>query len=229
MSGDISELEKSIGYSFKNKAILIEALTHKSYHHENPEKAISHNERLEFLGDSVLGLAVVHYLYNLPSLCTESVMSKLKSHAVKAGVLFEIAQGISLGNYLRVGRGEEATGGRYKKSLISNALEAVIGAIYADGGIEQAQKAVFRLFREKVDSLIESGDFYDYKTELQELTQMKLNSLPEYRIVKEEGEAHKKVFTVEVWLNRKCYGKGFGKSKKEAEAISAKQALETLR
>lgn len=225
---DLSQLEKALGYEFKDKAILIEALTHKSYHHENPKEAPFHNERLEFLGDSVLGIVVVQYLFNLPASYTESVMSKLKSHAVKAGVLFEIANNISLGKYLRVGKGEEATGGRHKKSLISNALEAVIGAIYADGDIEHARKAILRLFKEKMDGLIESGDFYDSKTELQELSQMKFGVLPEYRLLKAEGEAHKKIFTIEVWLNGRCYGSGKGKSKKEAETISAKKALETL-
>lgn len=222
---DTDELERSLGYTFRDKKILLEAITHRSFYHENPDKADAYNERLEFLGDSVLGFVMVEYLFLSDSRLTESVMAKTKSYLVKESVLSEIAHSISLGRYLRLGRGEEATGGRTKRSLLADAVEALLGAIYLDGGYEQARRLILRLFRDKIDAVMRSGQFQDFKTELQERTQLLFNAIPEYRTVKQEGEEHRKIFTVEVYITGTKYGTGCGKSKKEAETIAAREAL----
>lgn len=225
---DIAELERRFGYVFKNKKLLIEALTHRSYYHENPDKSTTHNERLEFLGDSVLGFVIVESLFLSDRKLTESVMAKIKSYLVKESILSEIADSISLGKYLRLGKGEEATGGRSKKSLLADAFEALLGAIYIDGGYKKVRELVLKLFREKIDAIMHSNELYDFKTELQEKTQLLFGALPEYRVIKQEGEEHKKVFTIEVFIAGKKFGKGTGKSKREAQTLAAREALSRL-
>lgn len=226
---NIVELERRLGYIFKDKKFLIEALTHRSFYHENPHNATNHNERLEFLGDSVLGFVIVEYLFLLDSQFTESVMAKIKSYLVKESVLSEIANSISLGKHLMLGKGEEANGGRTKKSLLADAIEAVLGAIYIDGGYTKVKEIILNLFRGKIDIVLSSGELHDFKTELQENTQLLFGVLPEYRIIKQEGEEHRKIFTVEVFIDGKKFGEGSGKSKKEAQTIAAKEALYRLR
>jgi ribonuclease-3 len=225
---EFSELENRLGYSFRDGKVLLEALTHRSFYHENPGKADAYNERLEFLGDSVLGFIIVEYLFSMDHNLTESVMAKTKSYIVKEAVLSEVASSISLGQYLRLGKGEEHTGGRTKKSLLADAFEALLGAVYVDGGYDAAKKIVLSLFRHKIHPIINSGEFHDSKTELQEKTQLLFSSIPEYRIIKQEGEEHRKIFTVEVYISGEKYGSGVGKSKKEAETIAAKEALAGL-
>ncbi|MEW6161954.1 MAG: ribonuclease III [Nitrospirota bacterium] len=220
-----AELERRLGYIFKNKELLIEALTHKSFYHENPDKAVAYNERLEFLGDSILGFVIVEYLFFSDRKFTESVMAKIKSYLVKESILSEIANSISLGKYLRLGKGEEATGGRAKKSLLADAIEALLGAIYIDGGYKKVRELLLRLFREKIDAILHSTEFCDFKTELQEKTQLLFGAIPEYKIIKQEGEEHRKIFTVEVYVAGKRFGTGCGKSKKEAETLAAREAL----
>jgi ribonuclease-3 len=225
---DISKLEKSLGYCFKNKKVLLEALTHRSFYHENHDKAEAYNERLEFLGDSVLGFVIVEALFSSDRLLTESVMAKTKSYLVKEAVLSEIAKCISLGKYLRLGKGEEVTGGRTKKSLLADAVEAVLGAVYVDGGYEKARELILRLFKDRIDSILSSGEFHDFKTELQEKTQMLFATIPEYRLIKQEGEEHNKIFTIEVYIAGERFGRGSGKSKKESETRAAEEALSRL-
>jgi ribonuclease III len=225
---EFPELENRLGYAFRDKKVLLEALTHRSFYHENPDKADAYNERLEFLGDSVLGFIIVEYLFSINHNLTESVMAKTKSYVVKEAVLSEVASSISIGQYLRLGKGEEHTGGRTKKSLLADAFEALLGAVYVDGGYDAAQKIVLSLFREKIHPIINSGEFHDSKTELQEKTQLLFSSIPDYRIIKQEGEEHRKIFTVEVYISGEKYGSGVGKSKKEAETIAAKEALAVL-
>ncbi len=224
----ITELENVLGYSFKNRQILMNALTHRSFFHENPDKAQDYNERLEFLGDSVLGFVIVEYLYLSDSSLTESIMAKAKSYLVKESVLSEIAASLSLGKYLRLGKGEESTGGRTKRSLLADAVEAVLGAVYLDGGYEDARRLILGLFQDKIGSVLKSGKFHDFKTELQEKTQFLFNSIPEYRMIKQEGEEHNKIFTVDVHIAGTKFGTGFGKSKKEAETNAAQEALREL-
>ena len=225
---NISELERLLGYIFENKELLKEALTHRSFYYENPDTLTIHNERLEFLGDSVLGFVIVEYLYLSDKNLTESAMAKIKSYLVKEAVLSEIAYSLSLGKYLRLGKGEESTGGRTKKSILSDAMEAVFGAIYLEGGYQKAREIVLVLFRGKIDAVMHSADLSDFKTELQEKTQFLFNTLPEYRVIKQEGEEHKKVFTIDVFINGKRFGTGAGKSKKEAQTFAAKEALSKL-
>ncbi|MGB9716738.1 MAG: ribonuclease III [Thermodesulfovibrionales bacterium] len=218
-------MEKRLGYVFKDKKLLIEALTHRSFYHENPDKTIFHNERLEFLGDSVLGLVIVEYLFLSEKKFKESEMAKIKSHLVKESVLSDIANSISLGKYLRLGKGEEATGGRTKKSILADAVEALLGAVYLDGSYKKVKSIILRLFKKEIDTLMDSNRFYDFKTELQEKTQMLFGVLPEYRVIKQEGKEHDKIFTIDVLIEGRRFGRGSGRSKKEAETFAAREAL----
>jgi ribonuclease-3 len=227
-SKNIEKLERTLGYCFKNKGLLLNALTHKSFQHENPHKALAYNERLEFLGDSVLALAVVEYLFRYDEGFSESLMAKMKSYLVKGSLLAEIAAEISLGEYLRLGKGEEETGGRRRKSILADALEAVFGAIYLDGGFEHAQHVILQLLQDKIPSVISSGQCHDYKTDLQEKSQTLFGVLPEYRLISQEGDEHRKIFTVNVLIGDRPFGRGTGKSKKEAQTIAAKEAMERL-
>lgn len=225
----IDDIEKKIGYTFKKKEILLNALTHKSYFHEQKDKAKGCNERLEFLGDSVIGLITVEYLFLLRKEYSEAVLAKIKSYLVCQSVLADVAESISLGKYLFLGKGEESTGGRTKKSILSDAFEAIIGAVYLDAGFEKTREIFLRLIKEKIEEIIHAGDFYDYKTELQEISQMIYGILPEYQVVKQQGEEHKRVFTVAVFLDGKKFGVASGSKKKEAETLAAKKALEKIK
>jgi ribonuclease III len=225
----IAELENGLGYNFRDKELPREALTHKSFYHENREKVSSYNERLEFLGDSVIGLIVVEHLYLLREKHSESVLAKMKSYLVCESVLADIACSLHLNRYLFLGKGEEATGGREKKSILANALEAVIGALYLDAGFDRTRDIVIGFFRDKIEGAIESGEFYDYKTELQERTQLLHGLLPEYRVIRQQGEEHQRIFTVAVYLDGKKLGVASGRRKKEAETLAAKKALERIR
>ncbi len=222
---NIAGITESLGYEFKNRILLKEALTHKSYYHENREAAPSNNERLEFLGDAVIGLIIVEYLFLQEKQYPESVLAKLKSYLVSEVVLADIAASISLGKYLLLGKGEEATGGRDKKSILADSLEALIGAVYIDSDYEKTKSIVLDFFREKINSAIESGEFFDYKTELQEKTQLLYGTLPEYRVIRQQGEEHKRIFTVAVYINGEKLGIASGRRKKEAETLAAKLAI----
>ena len=221
-------VEQRLGYDFTDKQLLLEALTHKSYYHENKEGAVHHNERLEFLGDSVIGLVVVEYLFRHKASYAESVLAKIKSYIVSEPVFSEIAGLLSLGECILLGKGERSTGGRTKKSILADALEAVMGAVYLDGGFERAREVILGLFGSRIETAITSGQFFDYKTELQERTQMSCGKLPEYRTISQSGEEHQRVFTVGVYLNGELLGISSGRKKKEAETLAAKEALERL-
>jgi ribonuclease-3 len=225
---NIEAVQKKLQYIFKKEELLIEALTHKSYYHENKEKAFLYNERLEFLGDSVISLIIVEYLFLLQQKYAESVLAKIKSFLVSESVLADIASSISLGKYLLLGKGEETTGGRDKQSILSDALEAIMGAVYLDSGYEKTRKVLLSLFKEKLENVIKSGDFYDYKTELQEKSQFLYGILPEYRVIKQQGEEHKRIFTVAVFINGEKLGVASGKRKKEAETLAAQKALDKI-
>lgn len=227
-SENTERLESALGYAFRDKDLLTEALTHKSFHHENPEKSGPHNERLEFLGDSVLGLTIVEFLFNCKPELTESAMSKIKSYIVKGSILSEIASNISLGKFLRLGRGEEETGGRRKKSILADAFEAVLGAVYIDGGYDIARGTILMLLKEKIESAVSSGQYHDYKTDLQEKSQMLFGELPEYRVISQTGQEHRKVFAIDVFITGQKFGSGTGRNKKEAQTLAAKEAIEKL-
>lgn len=227
-SKNTEELEESLGYVFKDKRLLIDSITHRSYLHENPDENLKYNERLEFLGDAVLGLAISHTLFLDEADLTEASMSKIKSYLVNEFVLFEIASSLSLGKYIRLGKGEELTGGRTKKSVLSNAMEALIGAVFLDSNYKTAMSLILKLYSKKLSGVISKNEGYDFKSELQEKIQNIYGVLPEYRIVKQEGQEHRKIFTVEVFINSVLYGTAKGKSKKEAQMSAAKEALEKL-
>ncbi len=228
-SGNIQGIEFSLGYTFRNKLLLATALTHKSYHHENTGEVKADNERLEFLGDSVLGLIIAEALFLDKEHLSEAGMSKTKSYLVKEQVLFEMASRLSLGDYLRLGKGEEFTGGRQKRSVLSNAFEALVGAVFLDSDYVTVKAVVLSLFNEKIVQTILRKEAYDFKSELQEKVQSALGTLPEYKVVKQEGAEHKKIFTTEVYVSGKLFGGGTGKSKKESQMNAAREALEKFR
>ncbi len=227
-SENTGELEDAIGYRFRDSRLLVEALTHSSYHNENPGDSPGHNERLEFLGDSVLGLAVAEILYRDALSLTEAEMSKMRSYLVRESVLFDVAYFLSLGKYLRLGRGEESTGGRQKKSVLSDALEALVGAVFLDSGYGTVKDMVGRLLGDRIAMVIAKKEGLDFKSELQERCQGLLGKPPDYRIVKQEGEEHRKIFTAEVVVDGLVSGVGKGRSKKEAEMAAAREALKKM-
>ena len=225
----MSELEKKIGYMFKNKSLMTEALTHSSHANENRGKGGRSNERLEFLGDSILGMLVARRLFSRFPDMPEGKMTRLRAELVCEQSLVEVAQELKLGGYMRFGKGEELSGGRERPSIIADVVEAMLAAIYLDAGIEQAAKFVDEYILRPLDS--EGENFTtDFKTALQEIIQQQQGVQPiEYRVVDESGPDHRKVFSVEVCLNGEIAGMGSGHTKKEAEQAAAKVALEGLK
>ncbi len=227
-SNDLAILEESLSYTFENKELLLEAITHSSYHHEYPEKMSKYNERLEFLGDAVFGLAISETLFNEKSSFNESEMSKLKSYIVSRSTLSKIAREINLGRYINLGKGEEMTGGREKSSLLANTLEAVFGAIFIDSDYNTAKPKILFLYSSILKNAFTNDILYDFKTRLQEESQTLFGKLPEYRLVKESGVDHNKTFTYDVYIEKRKYGTGRGRSKKAAQSDAAQMALENL-
>lgn len=220
----MEQLQNNLGYHFKNAALLQRALTHSSYANEYHMTA-GDNERLEFLGDSVLGFITAEYLFSNHKDFPEGELTKLRAYAVCETSLFEYAKEIDLGQYLKLGKGEERTGGRTRPSVLSDAFEAVIAAIYLDGGIEAAKKFVLRFVVPYVEA---KPAFKDYKTMLQEVVQQNQGEALEYVLVSESGPDHDKRFEIEVHLNSNVLGRGVGGSKKKAEQNAAKEALELM-
>ena len=219
-------LEERIGYQFKNKKYLRRALTHSSYSNESREKPES-NERMEFLGDAVLSLVVSNYIFHRFHL-DEGDLTKIRASIVCEKSLFRFAQEIGLGEELYLGRGEEQMGGRTRPSIVSDAFEALIAAIFLDGGLEPAGKFVLRFVREELDTGEQRGTFVDYKTMLQEIIQKNPEEKVTYVLVGEHGPDHDKHFAVEVRLNSNVIGRGESRSKKGAEQLAAKEALELM-
>lgn len=197
-----TDIERILGYSFKNKAVLKEALTHKSFAGEH--RGVKHNERLEFLGDSILGAIVADYIYNQCPHDEEGVLSKIKANLVSRRNLYLWGKSLNLGQFIALGRGEFATGGRERDSIISNAVEAVLGAVYLDGGYEAARAVI--LPWAKTQELTQ--DAQDYKSALQEFLQKSGPAVPEYEVIQTVGPEHDKTFTVRVSLNGKELGTG---------------------
>jgi ribonuclease-3 len=221
------ELERALSYRFHRIELLNQALTHKSYVHEQREP-IQHNERLEFLGDAVLGLVISDYCYREFADLAEGELSKLRASLVNDGNLARIARRLELGSYLLVGRGEELTGGRAKASLLADTFEAVLAAIYLDSSLADVYQVILQCFRDDLTTVLHEG-YRDYKSELQEYTQEKFGCVPTYLVVRERGPDHDKVFEVELAIRRQCQGLGAGKSKKEAEQDAARKVLASLR
>jgi len=228
-SENLSALESSIGYTFKKKSLLKEAMTHKSFAHEQQDTRIAFNERMEFLGDAVLELIMSEYLYGVYQDYTEAHLSKMKAYAVQESTLADIAQRLNIGAFLKLGKGEELTEGRRKPSLLANAYEALLAAIYLDGGYKKAKHFVLSFLTPKVKHLATNNFVYDFKTKFQEVVQAQFGILPKYITHKEEGPEHKKIFEVKVFINDDFYGSGTGKTKKAAAQMAAEAGLKKLR
>lgn len=220
--------EKSIGYSFRNKFLLNQALTHKSYANEKNMERSSDNERLEFLGDSVLGVIISHTLYNDYPGEDEGILTRYKSQLVSGETLARIAKEKEIGEYILLGKGEESSGGRKHVSNLMCALEAIIGAIFLDGGLKASHGFITRVFRSEIQLVKEGKGSKDYKSIFQQIVLKKFKTTPSYKILSEIGPDHKKHFIVEAVVTGKRYGIGSGPNKKSAEQSSAKEAISAL-
>ena len=222
----MKEFQQLINYEFKNEKLLYEALSHSSFANENKKQRKS-NERLEFLGDSVLSIVVSEYLFKHFRQFPEGELTKLRASLVCEKALYNFALEIELGRFLMLGKGEENTGGRERPSILADAFEAVIAAIYLDSGLESARKHILRFIPEDMTSS-SNVSFNDYKTILQEIIQQNPEEKVDYYLTDESGPDHNKSFTVQVKLNTNVIGEGKGKSKKQAEQMAAKEALELM-
>ena len=225
---DLAVLQEILGVTFNNSSLLEQAVVHSSYINENPVFASGHNERLEFLGDAILGFVVAEKLYqDFPDL-SEGKMTKLRSALVRRDTLARVARAVRLGDFLYLGKGEEASGGRGKTANLAGALEAVIAATFLDQGAAITRNLVLRLLGEELAKVVSQGVGVDYKSQLQELTQSRRQLTPTYRLVEAVGPDHDKRFIVEVMAGDMVLGRGAGKSKKLAETEAAHSALERL-
>ncbi len=223
----MEKLESKLGYSFRDRTLLLTALSHSSYANENRSSGMSSNERLEFLGDSVLGQVVASHLYSSFPDMPEGQMTRLRAELVCEQSLFTVARAIDLGDFILLGKGEENSGGRQRHSILADAVEALIAAMYLDGGLDVAKKFIHKIILSEINMQhVQVGS--DYKTMLQELIQRKPNQTLIYDLVSESGPDHNKSFTVQVLLNGKAIGSGEGRAKKEAEQLAAKSGLEEL-
>ncbi|MDR3569009.1 MAG: ribonuclease III [Syntrophobacteraceae bacterium] len=225
---DLEKLQDTLGHRFRNQELLLRALVHRSFAYENHELR-EDNETLEFLGDSVLGLAISHLLLDLFPGCDEGELSRLRSSIVNERELAQIASGLNLGEFLLLGKGEELSGGRQKPSLLANGLEAVLAAVYLDGGLDAALRLVRTIFSDYLEHkeeefLLKTLD-KDYKTHLQEITQAKLKLTPVYSLESEKGPDHDKTFFMRVDIGEQVLAFGAGKSKKEAQQEAARKAI----
>ncbi len=225
----LEEIQRRIAYRFRRPGLLREALTHRSYLNEARDPGESDNERLEFLGDAVLDLVVSEYLLHAFPEAAEGELSKLRARLVSEKTLAGVAKKIGLGEQLRLGRCETKTEGRSKPSILADALEAVFAGVYLDGGLDAATACVKAVFSDELVSCDRFRAKGDFKTDLQELCQRDFELLPQYRMVREAGPDHAKLFEVEILIRGDHYGVGVGTSKKEAEQMAAKEALEQLR
>jgi len=224
----ILDFENSLDLNFDDKRLLQRALTHKSFPNENKTLALKDNERLEFLGDSVLSLAVSTYIFKKFSDFPEGELAKMRAVVVSAPILAEAAKEIELGEFLLLGKGEEMTGGRERDSILADSMEAIFGALYLDQGFDTAGELILKLLKKDIIDVAEGNHIQDYKTMLQEVIQENGNLRPEYEVVDEEGPDHNKTFIVAVKIDNKSLGSGQGSSKKEAEQEAAKFALHKL-
>lgn len=223
---DLEALEQTLGISFNDQSLLEQALVHSSYINENPG-ALS-NQRLEFLGDAVLGLVIAQKLYQDFSEQGEGELTRLRAVLVCGDSLTRLAQNLRLGEHLYLGKGEESSGGRNKPANLAGALEAIIGALFLDQGFAVTSQFILKHFEPELREALISGEGFNYKSQLQELVQAKEQKTPTYHVVAESGPEHDKVFTIEVRLGDRMLGKGSGKGKRKAEAEAARSALREL-
>lgn len=224
----LEELEKNLDYTFKNKEILRNGLIHKSYH-EGLKKGLPDNEKLEFLGDSVINLVITDYLFRNFDYLSEGELSKLKAHLVSTNSLSRIAQDMNLGDYAFLGKGEEKNDGRNNKKINASLFEAVVGAIYVDSSYKATFSLVISFFKEFLDKIAEKEvKINDYKSELQEVIQKRDNYLPIYKIIDESGKPPNMVFTAAVYIEAREIGRGIGTNKRKAEQDAAFNALKKI-
>lgn len=222
----LDPLQANLNYKFKDINLLKTALTHSSYANENKMKITENNERLEFLGDTILNLVVSQYLYNKYLYYPEGELTKIRAKVVCESSLAFGAAKIDLGKYLLLGKGEEATGGRERESILADASEALVGAIFMDSDFETTNKILLENFESDLVYAVAKGAlFIDYKTELQESLQKITRSKIEYRVIKEEGPDHNKIFHIDLVVDNNTVGRGTGRNKKEAEQMAAKETL----
>ena len=224
----MQELEKKLNYTFRNPALLAEALSHSSYANEHRAEKLNSNERLEFLGDSVLGFVTAEFLFAGHPDMPEGDLTRIRAALVCEQSLYEVAKQLDLGRFLRLGRGEDAGGGRNRTSILADAMEAVFAAVYLDGGIGAASQLIHRVLLDVEKEGVVEERRKDFKTALQELVQRQADQVLTYRMAGESGPDHAKVFSAEVLLNGNVLGSGSGRSKKEAEQAAAKSALQVL-
>lgn len=228
MNRDLKSLEERVGYTFKDKTLLKNALIHRSFGNENWKYKNINNERLELLGDAVLDLVVAEYLYKVFANSTEGELAKIKSMAVSEPVLARVSKGLGLGEYLLLSKGEELTGGRDRNSILGDLFEAILGAVYLDSDFNQVKSIALKHMKIWIDNVDENDEILDYKTILQEYTQKEKKIVPTYEVVGESGPDHMKTFEIVVKIGTDTYGKGIGKNKKLAEQAAAKDLIKKL-
>ena len=224
----LKDLVNKVDYKFKDQDLLKQWLSYLPYANENKRINTKYNERLEFLGDSVLSIVISDYLYNNLSTFQEGELTKIRASIVCEPSLAKASMIMNAGDYLLLGKGEEVTGGRERVSILADTFEAIIGAIYLDGGLEEASKFILNRLETTIKDAIEGRIFQDYKTHLQEIVQSKEGEKIEYEVINEKGPDHNKVFYIQVKIGEQVAGKGSGKSKKEAEQKAAKEALKKV-
>ncbi|MDP3901829.1 MAG: ribonuclease III [bacterium] len=225
---ELSKLENKLDYSFKNKNLLREALTHRSYLNENPDWKLSNNERLEFLGDAVLELVTTEELFNRYPDYQEGPMTSLRAALVNYIMMARVGRELDLDKFMMLSQGEAKDTGRARDVILANAMEAVIGAMYLDSGYDPVKKMINNSIMSHLDEVIKEGLYKDAKSLLQEKAQADLKTTPYYKVLQERGPDHSKVFTVGAYLNEKLIAQGEGQSKQDAEIEAAKKALEII-
>lgn len=221
------EIEAKLGYTFTNKNLLALAFIHRSYFNENRDLVPEHNERLEFLGDSVLSLIISDYLYEFLPEQGEGHLSHLRAHLIEASSCMGYVQKLGIGSYVLLGRGERMNDGRGRESILADLFEALIGAIYLDGGLASAKAFFFRHFYPEVENAVQTP-LRNWKAELQDYSQKKHQKPPVYKVIKESGPDHSKIFQVIAYIDEQEVGQGHGSSKKQAEQAAAEDALRKL-
>ena len=224
---DFEKLEKSLGIKFKNKDLLVQAFTHRSYLNENPEFKLDHNERLEFLGDAVMELIVTEHLYQDHPDKSEGELTNWRAALVNAKMLTCVAEELGFNDFLLLSRGEAKEGGKARAYILANSFESLLGALYLDSGYESCDKFIKKYLLTKLPEIIQAGTYKDAKSKFQEEAQKRMSITPTYKVVREWGPDHEKNFVVGVFLNSECVAEGEGSSKQEAEEAAATSALAT--
>ena len=223
----LSEVEDRLGYQFKNKKLLAQAFIHRSFYNEHRDQMLEHNERLEFLGDSILGLLISDYLYHHLPTQAEGELSRLRAHLVEAGSCARFLLKLGLASFVLLGKGEKLNEGRGRETILADLFEALIGAIYLDAGIAEIKRLFWMHFEKEIQRILEHPA-RNWKAELQDYSQKKYQKPPVYKVVSETGPDHSKIFLVAAWLDDQEVGQGRGSSKKEAEQAAAEDAISRL-